>query len=286
MIAQTQQIRIAPRAKRKPQLWGLYLAMVLLTFVNLAPFAWLISSSLKDKVQYQSVPPVLLPVPAHPDNYLRVFTEYGFGNYVWNSVWIAIISVILVMMSSALVAYGFARFRFPGRNFLFVVLLATLMMPQQILTIPLYSLFKSLGWLNSFLPILVPKLFGSAFNIFLLRQFFLTLPKEIDEAARIDGCGTLRIFWHIILPQSIPALAAVAVFEFLASWRDVWSPLIYLSSQEYRTLPLGLLYFIGPLVQDYPALMAAIVISLLLPVALYAVGQKYIDDGVAIAELK
>jgi multiple sugar transport system permease protein len=274
------------RLKRQPQRWGLYIALSLLTFFNLAPFFWLISSSLKDKVQYQSLPPVLLPIPVHPENYARVFSEYGFGSYVWNSVWIAVLSVVLVMLSSSLVAYGFARFRFPGRNLLFVLLLATLMMPQQILTIPLYSLFKNLGWLNTFLPILVPKLFGSAFDIFLLRQFFLTLPKEIDEAARIDGCGSLRIYWHIILPQSIPALAAVAVFDFLASWRDVWGPLIYLSSQEYRTLPLGLLYFICPLVQDYPALMAAIVISLLLPVVLYALGQRYIDEGVAIAELK
>lgn len=190
------------------------------------------------------------------------------------------------MISSSLVAYGFARFRFPGRNVLFVLVLATMMLPQQVLTISLFTIFKDLGWLNTFLPIMVPKLFGSAFDIFLLRQFFLGLSREIDEAARIDGCGTFSILWRMILPQSRPVLIVVAVFTFLHSWKDAWGPLIYLNTDDTRTLPLGLLYFTTPYGPAYPQLMAATVIALVIPVLLYVIGQRYIDSGVAIAEIK
>ena len=206
--------------------------------------------------------------------------------YIVNSVWLAGYSVVATTFVSALVGYGFARFRFPGRTALFIVLLATMMIPAQVMTIALYTTFRNFGWIDTFLPIMVPKLFGDAFSIFLFRQFFMGLSHEIDEAARIDGCGAFGLFWRIVLPQSRPVVIVVAVFAFLASWRDAWGPLIYLSSDENRTVPLGLLFFTNPFKSVDPQLMAATLIALVVPVILYAVGQRYIDSGVAIAEVK
>jgi ABC-type glycerol-3-phosphate transport system permease component len=194
--------------------------------------------------------------------------------------------MVATTLSSAIVAYGFARFRFPGRTPLFIVVLATMMIPAQMYTIPLYIIFRDLGWIDTFLPIMVPQLFGSAFSIFLFRQFFMGLPSELDEAARVDGCSSFRIFWNIILPQSRPVIIVVAIFAFLNSWQDTLGPLIYLSSDANRTVPLGLLAFSNPYKPVDPQLMAATLVALVVPVVLYALGQRYIDSGVAIAEVK
>lgn len=263
-----------------------YVILLVACLLILFPFLWLLTSSLKTIDQYYVVPIQWLPRPVMWSNYVEVFTDYGFGRYIFNSLWLATYSVIATTFVSALVAYGFARFRFPGRTALFIVLLATMMIPGQVLTIALYKTFKSFGWVDTFLPIMVPRLFGDAFSIFLFRQFFIGLPVELDDAARIDGCSSFAIFWRIILPQSRPVLIVVAIFTFLSSWRDAWGPLIYLSSNDNRTIPLGLLMFSSPYKQVYPQLMAATLIALVVPVVLYAVGQRYIDSGVAIAEVK
>jgi multiple sugar transport system permease protein len=271
--------------KRLSLLWT-YAVLLVASFFVVVPFLWLITSSLKNEQQYFAIPIQWIPGPVMWSNYVDVFQAYNFLHYIFNSVWLAAYCVIVVTFVSAFVAYGFARFRFPGRNAFFIILLATMMLPSQILTIALYTLFRDLGWLDTFLPIMVPKLFGDAFCIFLFRQFFLGLPRELDDAARIDGCGSFRIFWSIILPQSKPVLVVVAVFAFLASWRDAWGPLIYLSSDANRTVPLGLLYFTNPFKPVDPQLMAATLIALVVPVILYAIGQRYIDSGVAIADVK
>ena len=263
-----------------------YIILVIVSIIMLVPFAWLISASLKTANQYFATPIQWLPHPFEWSNYVQVFTEYNFGRYIFNSVWLAAFAVVANTFASALVAYGFARFRFPGRTILFMLLLATMMIPTQIMTISLYTTFSSWGWIDTFLPIMVPQLFGSAFSIFLFRQFFMRLPRELDEAARIDGCGSFRIFWHIILAQSKPVVIVVAIFTFLASWRDAWGPLIYLSSNDKRTVPLGLLFFTSAYKTVYPQLMAATAVALIVPVILYALGQRYIDRGVAIAEVR
>jgi ABC-type glycerol-3-phosphate transport system permease component len=263
-----------------------YLILLVVSVMMLSPFAWLLSASLKSVSQYYAVPIQWIPQPFVWQNYLEVFTQYNFGHYILNSFWLASFATVVSTFMSALVAYGFARFRFPGRTAWFICVLGTMMMPAQILTIPLYQIFKDLGWLDTYLPLMIPQLFGSAFSIFLFRQFFLNLSRELDEAARIDGCSSLRIFWNIILPQSKPVIIVVGVFTFLASWRDAWGPLIYLSSNDNRTVPLGLLFFTNPYETVYPQLMAATVIALAVPVILYAIGQRYIDRGVAIAEIK
>ena len=274
------------RAYQRVSLILTYVFLSIWAVVILLPFIWLISASLKTVGQYFASPIQWIPNPFVWHNYVEVFTVYGFGTEVVNSLFLATYSMVVNTIISSLVAYGFARFRFPGRTILFVLMLSTLMLPSQVLTIPLYITFKNLGWIDTFLPILVPQLFGSAYSIFLYRQFFMNLPRELDEAARVDGCGYLRIWWHVILPQSRPVLIVVAIFTFLYSWQDAWNPLIYLNSDQTRTIPLGLLYFSNGYTTVYPQQMAATVVALIVPVILYAIGQRYIDRGVAIAEVK
>jgi multiple sugar transport system permease protein len=268
---------------------GLVLRYTLLTLFSLFllfPFAWLLSQSLKDTNQYFAVPFQWLPSPVRWSNFADVIFRYKFLHYIGNSLWLAAYAVFVNIFSSSFVAYGFSRFRFRGRGVLFMIVLATMMLPGQIMTIALYRFYREIGWIDTFYPLLIPKLFGSAFEIFLFRQFFLNLPREIDEAARLDGCGSLRTWWHVILPQSKPVIIVVAVFTFLGSWRELFGPLIYLTGDENRTLPLGMLYFTSPFGSSPALLMAAVVISLVPPVILYVLGQRYIDKGVAIAEIK
>jgi multiple sugar transport system permease protein len=274
------------RALQRVSMFLTYFFLGLWALVILLPFAWLISASLKTIGQYFASPIQWIPNPVMWSNYQEVFTTYNFGTYVGNSLFLAIYATLVNTVISSLVAFGFARFRFPGRTPLFILMLSTLMLPPQVLTIPLYITFRNLGWIDTFLPILVPQLFGSAYSIFLYRQFFMGLPRELDEASRVDGCGWLGIWWHVILPQSRPVLIVVAIFTFLYSWQDAWNPLIYLNSDQTRTVPLGLLYFSNGYTTVYPQQMAATVVALIVPVILYAIGQRYIDSGVAIAEVK
>jgi multiple sugar transport system permease protein len=293
LTASTEEIHI--HAERRYQKGRTYQRMsMLLTYlilgigavIILLPFAWLLSASLKTLPQYFATPVQWIPNPFVWSNYAEVFTTYNFATYVGNSLFLAIYAMIVNTTVSSLVAFGFARFRFPGRTPLFLLMLSTLMLPTQVLTIPLFIIFRNLGWINTFLPILVPQLFGSAYSIFLFRQFFMGLPRELDEAAHVDGCSHLGVWWHVILPQSRPVLIVVAIFTFLYSWSDAWNPLIYLNSDQTRTVPLGLLYFSNGYTTAYPQMMAATVVALAVPAILYAVGQRYIDTGVAIAEVK
>jgi multiple sugar transport system permease protein len=293
LTAPTEEIRT--HAERRYQKGRTYQRMsMLLTYlilgigavVILLPFAWLISASLKTLPQYFASPIQWIPHPIVWSNYVQAFTIYNFALYVGNSLFLATYAMVVNTAVSSLVAFGFARFRFPGRTPLFLLMLSTLMLPAQVLTIPLYIIFRNLGWIDTFLPILVPQLFGSAYSIFLFRQFFMGLPRELDEAAHVDGCSHLGVWWHVILPQSRPVLIVVAIFTFLYSWSDAWNPLIYLNSDQTRTVPLGLLYFSNGYTTVYPQMMAATVVALAVPVILYALGQRYIDTGVAIAEVK
>jgi ABC-type glycerol-3-phosphate transport system permease component len=264
-----------------------YVVLFAFSFILLLPFVWLLSASLKTEGDYFAVPTRWIPTTLVWSNYERVLTEYNLPLYIFNSLWLAVFSVVVNVFVSSLVAYGFARFRFRGREVLFLVLLATMMLPSQISTIALYRVFRGLGWIGTFLPILVPRLFGSAFDIFLFRQYFLSLPREIDEAAKLDGCSTWGIYRRIILPQSKPILVVVAITTFLFSWRDLWGPLIYLSDEGTRTLPLGLLLFTVPGRGTlFPLLMAATVIALIPPIVLYLFGQRYFDRGIVVAEVR
>lgn len=210
----------------------------------------------------------------------------GFLLFMRNSFMIALLAVIGQILSSSLVAYAFARLTFKGRDTLFIVLLATLMVPAQVTLIPLFSIFKSLGWIDSFLPLIVPQFTAGAFNVFLIRQFMLGLPRELDESAELDGASPLRVFRSVVLPNCKPVLIVVGLFTFVAAWQDVMGPLIYLDSPERRTVSLGLEYFRSPYVDNRPLLMAGALLSMI-PVALiFLFAQRHILAGIATTGMK
>jgi len=194
----------------------------------LLPLFWMISSSLKPNYQVLEVPPRWLPSPIQWSNYSKALTYVPFGRFVVNTFVIASLTIVGHILSCTVVAYGFARLRAPGKETLFIILLATMMFPYPVTMIPIYVGFKSIGWINTFLPLIVPAFFGNPFYIFLLRQFFLTIPPDLEEAARIDGANTVQTIWHVILPLVGPAIATVAIFTFQEVWRDFLPPLIYL----------------------------------------------------------
>lgn len=205
------------------------------------PFAWMLSASLKDESQIFASPPIWIPSPVHWQNYPEALWLLPFHLFLKNTSVVTAATMVGDILTCSLVAYGFARLRFPGRNVVFMMVLATILLPVYVVIIPRFILFKELGWTNTLLPLIVPSMFGgSAFFIFLFRQFFLTIPFELEDAARIDGAGTFTCYSRIILPMSKPVLGAVAIFSFVFHWNDFFGPLIFLNTMENYTLALGL----------------------------------------------
>jgi ABC-type glycerol-3-phosphate transport system permease component len=277
------------RPRRGDVLW--YALVTLLALFFLGPFFWALSSSLKTPAELYLFPPTLLPKSLQIGNYWRLWNELPFAQFVRNSLFLGLWSTVAETLSAAAVAYGFARFPFPGRNILFVVLLSTMMLPPQVTIIPLFLLYKNLGWLDTYLPLTVPRMLGGgAFFIFLIRQFFLTLPRDLDDAAEIDGASSWTVFWRILMPLSRPLLATCAIFAFLGSWNEFLEPLIYLNSPKLFTLPLGLRYFSSlPDLAAEPRehlMMAASVLFSLPPIAIFFSMQRYFVRGVVMSGIK
>lgn len=252
----------------------------------LLPFLWLVSTSLKSDAQVFAFPPVWLPRPIQWANYPRALTYIPFFSYLLNTLVISGANVLGILLSCPLVAYGLARVRWAGRDLLFVIVLATMMLPYQVTMIPLFIVFKSLGWVGSYKPLIVPAFFGAPFFIFLLRQFFMTIPFELSDAARIDGCSELRIFWRIVLPLSKPALATVALFTFIANWQDFLGPLIYLNDEATFTLSLGLRKFLTEHSAEWALLMAASTAVVAPIIVLFFFTQKTFIQGINMTGLK
>lgn len=251
------------------------------------PFLWILSTSLKGDEQIFTIPPQWIPETLHWDNYAKVFDRIPFLLYIKNSVFITVTVIIGTVLSSSIVAYAFACLDWPGKNVLFVIVLASMMLPAQVIMIPVFVIFKELGWLNSFKPLTIPAFFGGgAFNIFLLRQFFLSIPKSLIDSARIDGCSEFRIYWNIVLPNAKPALATVAILTFMFSWNDFLGPLIYLSDQAKGTIALGLGMFVGQYVTEWSLLMAASMLMMLPVLIIFFVFQKYFIQGFVMSGLK
>lgn len=263
-----------------------YAGLIAGSIVVLIPFAWLISTSLKDPGKVFLDPPQWIPNPFRPDNYVKALSVMPFGRYLLNTCKITFSCLILQVLSCSIVAFGFARMRFPGRNALFMMLLATLMLPGQVTMIPVFKIWSWLGLYDTYAPLIVPSAFSSAFFVFLLRQYYMTVPIEMDEAARIDGASTLQVWWKVILPQAKPALATVAIFTFMAHWNDFMGPLIYLSSPDKRTLALALWAFQGQYSTDWHLLMAASTVVMMPLLVLFFVAQKYFIQGVVISGVK
>jgi multiple sugar transport system permease protein len=264
---------------------GTLLALAVALFF-LLPLFWMISSSLKPEYQVLESPPRWLPHPVIWSNFPEALTYVPFGRYTLNTLFIAVMVIVGHLLSCTLVAYGFARYRAPGRDTLFLILLATMMLPYPVTMIPLYIVFSRLGWVNSFLPLIVPAFFGSPFYIFLLRQFFLTLPPELEDAARVDGANTVQTIWHVILPISRPAMATVAIFSFQAVWNDFLPPLIYLHEQSKYTISLGLSFFRSTYDVRWGYLMAASLVTMLPVVIVFFLAQRVFIQGITVTGLK
>ena len=216
-------------------------------------------------------------------NYAEVWNLIGFPRLLFNTVALALISMVATVASCTLVAYGFARFRFPGRNLLFTLLIATIFLPAAVTLIPTYTIFARLGWINTWLPLLVPAFFANAYDVFLLRQYFLTIPRDLDEAATIDGAGPMRTLLSVVLPQAWPVIIAVSIFHFVYAWNDYFGPLIYLSgARELQPLQVGLANFNGIYYQNPAFIQAGTMMTLLIPVILFVIFQRVFTRGIVI----
>jgi ABC-type glycerol-3-phosphate transport system permease component len=269
--------------------WRLFfwLLLLVLAVAMLMPFVWLVSSSLKLEQRVFQFPPQWIPDPIRWMNYYDALTYKPFHIYFKNTMFIAALNQIAILLTASFCAYGFARIEFPGRDFWFGVVLATMMLPYFVVMVPQFVMFTRLGWVDTFLPLTVPYFFGGgAFNIFLFRQFFRSLPKELSDAARIDGCSEFDIYWRIILPLSKPALITVAIFTFLFSWNDFIGPLLYLSSPDNQTVALGLSAFKGVMRTQWNLLMAASTAMTLPVIILFFILQRYFIRGVVMSGLK
>lgn len=269
------------RVRLRPRRIILYGTMILLSAIFLVPLAWLVSTSLKVQGQVFAYPPVWIPDPIQWSNYAEALARAPLLRWLANTALVTSTAVVGNVLVSSLVAFGFARLRFPGRGPLFVLLLSTMMLPDIVLLVPQFNLFRMLGWVDTFLPLIVPAfLGGSAFNIFLVRQFYLTIPMDFDEAARIDGASNWAIWKDIVLPLSRPVLIAVAIFSFVYHWNDFLNPLIYLQSEDKKTLALGLRAFISPTDASWNVSMAAAMFLVIPIMVMFLVGQRYFIRGV------
>ena len=250
------------------------------------PFVWMISSSLKPNVDIFELPVRLIPKTFRLENYIDATTAIPFWQYLYNSVYYTVFATIGSVISNTFIAYGFARVRWRGRNVLFIIVIATMMLPFQVRMIPLYLLFAKLGWLNTFLPLIVPNFFGNAFYIFLMRQFMMTLPRELDDAARIDGASEWGIFWRIAVPLSKPAILTVAIFEIIHTWHDFIGPLVYLRHPTKYTLSIGLRLYFTQYGAEWGLLMAAAAMFTIPMVIFFFLAQRAFIEGITLTGLK
>ena len=258
-----------------------YLALLIGSVAMIAPFLWMISTSVKTIPEIFAYPIVWIPEHIRWENYREVLELLPFGRYLFNTAFVSLSVTVLELLTCSLAAYAFARLRFPGRDKLFLLYLATLMIPGQVTLIPNFLLMRWFDWVDTYWALIIPQAF-SAFGTFLLRQFFLSIPRELEEAARADGASYFRVYWQIILPLSGPALATLAVFSFMAQWNAFLWPLIVTHGDTMRTLTVGLRFFQDELVTQYHYLMAGTVMSIIPILILFLALQRYFVRGIAL----
>jgi multiple sugar transport system permease protein len=268
--------------KKKAKNLGLHLLLLAGSVAMLVPFAWMLSTSLKEPSDVFIYPPQWIPQPVQWENYQKTVTVMPFGRFYVNSILQASAVTALQLLTASLAAFAFARLRFRGRDVLFLLYLATMMIPFPVTMIPNFIVMRYLKWIDSFRALILPPSF-SAFSTFLLRQYFMSIPLEMDDAARVDGASSFRIWWRIILPLSGPALAALAIFTFLGQWNSFLWPLIVTNSEEMRTLPVGLATFQGQYSVQWHLLMAGSVIAVLPILVIYIAGQKWFVRGITLS---
>lgn len=264
-----------------------YIVLIIFSLICLIPFYWMLRSSVMDIGQIFLMPPIWIPNPIRFSNYVQALTLLPFGRYFLNTTFIVVLGVSGTVITSSMCAYSFSRIDWPGRNIVFSVLLTALMLPYAVTLIPTFIGWQKLGAVNTYLPLILPAWFGGGvFNIFLLRQFFMTIPKELDEAAYVDGARNFTIYSKIIIPLSKPALIVVALFSFLATWNDFLGPLVYLNDEAKFTLSLGLMQFQGMYSAQWQYMMAAATVVVLPTVIIFMIGQNYFIEGIALTGLK
>ncbi|MBX6770262.1 MAG: carbohydrate ABC transporter permease [Chloroflexi bacterium] len=282
-----------PARVRLHRLWRpliLYPLTIALSLIFIFPMFWALMSGLKTPAEMYAFPPVIIPSHPRPYNFVEAFTAFPFALWYRNTLEVVILGTLGTVVTACIVAYGFARFDFRLKNVLFITTLATMMLPSQVSLIPRYVLFHFLGWIDTLYPLWVPSWFGgSAFAIFLMRQFILTLPRELDEAALIDGASYFRILWNILVPLCKPALATLAILTLIANWDAFLDPVIFLQSPQHFTVAIGIWYFKQQEFQVTPTdhlLMASAVTSMIPPIALFFAFQRYFVQGIVLTGLK
>jgi multiple sugar transport system permease protein len=273
---------------RPVQLTLIYIVCLILTLITIGPFLWMLSTSFKLPTEAIILPPKWIPEPFTWDNYIGLFTNeiLPFVRFIFNSLYISIVVVAGRLLVCALGAYGFARLSFPGRDLAFAMLLGSLMIPDMLAVIPLYSAYARIGWLDTHWPLIIPPIVANTFGTFLLRQFFMTIPKDYEDAAILDGATHLQIFWDIMIPLAKPALATVAVLAFISTWNDFFNPFVFLTSLENFTLPVGLAFYQGELSTEYTSLMAGAVIAIIPTLVVYVLAQRFFTQGVVMTGVK
>ena len=263
-----------------------YAMLIAGSLMFILPLVFALTSSFKTNGQIMEIPPRWIPNPFHWQNYPEALTYIPFAKYTLNTLIIAVGAITGNLLSCTIIAYGFARLKAPGKNFFFILMLSTMMLVEPVRIIPIYIIFSKLGWVDSFLPMIVPAFFGSPFYIFLLRQFFMGIPRELEDAALIDGANRLQILWRIIIPNAKPALAAVAIFNFQGVWNDFLYPLVFLHNQNNYTIALGLSFFRSTYSVQWGYLMAASVVALLPMVIIFFLAQKTFIEGISFSGIK
>ncbi len=284
----TGTITGSKRRTEQVQHLGIHALLILGAIVVMIPLAWMVSTSFKAPNQVKVFPPIWIPNPFVWENYVRAVTIYPvpFYIFIWNTFFYSAMVTIGTILSNMTVAYAFARLRFPFSRVLFMIVLATMMLPSQVTMIPLFILFSKLGWVNTYKPLIIPAFFGWAYFVFLLRQFYTTISRELDDAARIDGCGIVGIFFRIILPLAKPAIGITAIFAFSSTWNDFMGPLIYLNKLESYPLAIALSYLRGAYRVLWSELMVVSMIAMLPPIVLFFIAQRYYIQGIVITGVK
>jgi len=264
----------------------LYIVLICFGITMIFPFLWMVSTSLKQNQSIFEYPPTLIPREPTTTFYTYVFTRYPTLAAFINSIKIAGINTIGILLSASMAAYGFAKLRFKGKNVLFMILLATMMIPNQVTLIPMFIWFRTLGWIDTHLPLIIPVVLCNAYGVFLLRQFMMTIPDSLSESAKIDGASQLIIFFRIILPLCIPALATLGLFSFMGSWNSFLVPLIYLNTEKKYTIPLIIMSFKNQYYSDWGLMMAAASVSIVPVIIIYIFAQRFFIEGVVLSGIK
>lgn len=281
-----KEVHVVKNKKSKLRKLLTHLVLIITCGIFIVPFAWMILTSLKASTEVYATPPTIIPKVLAWHNYIDIFHQIPYLRYTLNTLFITVLCVVGMTVSSSLVAYSLSKVKWRGKDFLFPFIIATMMIPFQVTMLPMYILYNKLHFIGTYLPLILPSFFGGAYNIFLLRQFFMTIPDSLLEAATIDGAGEGRIFLKVMIPLCKPAITTVAIFTFLGTWSDFMGPLLYLNNEKMYTISVGLQAFTQSHHVEWGVLMAASAVFTIPIVILFFFTQRYFIEGITITGIK